>query len=612
MVFIRSLAKLSLVCVALAWAHAAVAQPVTARFTLASDWQSGYVGQIDLTNTGPAVISGWTLEFDLGGQLVGLWNGQPTVAGTHYTVRDLGWNGELRPGASVGIGFQIAYAGARPEPANCRINGVACSLDSAAPASSPPPVAGGAVVSPLHVRIVKPIAGATVSGVVPVVAGISSDDPNTQVTGVAFVIDGKVVGPGNRTPYRYDWATASVAAGDHTLAARVASTTGSATSAAVTVHVASQSAPPPPSAGAAGFFSMSGATMVDSSGAAVRLTGVNWFGFETANRAVHGLWSRDYRSMLRQVRDLGFNAVRIPWSNAILEPGSMPTGITFSGSDPYDGHTPMNQPLAGKTSMEVLDLVIAAARHEGLKVILDNHSRKPDDFIAEGLWYTTDFPESRWISDWKTMAARYRNEPTVVAFDLHNEPHNPATWGGPAATDYASAAERAAAAIHSVHPDVIVIVGGVQTYGAYSYWWGGNLRGVADRPLQIKPGKLLYSAHDYGPEVFPQTWFSAADYPRNLASLWDQTWGYIPRTGIGGVFIGEFGIGHSDAYSGHALQWIQALMAYMGANSSWTYWSLNPNSGDTGGILQDDWVSVQQWKLDLLTPYQARQFPPVP
>ena len=198
----------------------------------------------------------------------------------------------------------------------------------------------------------------------------------------------------------------------------------------------------------------------------------------------------------------------------------------------------------------------------------------------------------------------------MVAFDLHNEPHDPATWGGDPASDWASAAERAATAIHSVHPDVIVIVGGVQTYQGVSYWWGGNLRGVADRPLRIKAGKLLYSAHDYGPEVFPQTWFSAPDFPRNLVDIWDQTWGYIPRTGIGGVFIGEFGVGHRDAYSGRALQWIQSLMAYMGATSSWTYWSLNPNSGDTGGILKDDWVGVQQWKLDLLTPYQARQFPP--
>ncbi len=349
--------------------------------------------------------------------------------------------------------------------------------------------------------------------------------------------------------------------------------------------------------------------MVDSKGVPVRLTGVNWFGFETANRAVHGLWSRDYRSMLHQVRDLGFNAVRIPWSNAILEPGAAPNGITFSGADPYDGVAPMNQPLQGKTSMQVLDLVIEAAGRYGLKVILDNHSRKPDNFIAEGLWYLPDFPESRWIADWKAMATRYRNNPTVVAFDLHNEPHNQASWGGDPSTDFASAYERAAAAIHSVHPDVIIIAGGVQTYGGISYWWGGNLRGVRTRPLQINRTKLLYSAHDYGPEVFPQTWFSAPNYPSNLPALWDETWGYIPKLGLGGVFIGEFGIGHADAYQGRALQWIQSLMAYMGRTSSWTYWSLNPNSGDTGGILKDDWVSVQQWKLDVLTPYLAAQFP---
>jgi aryl-phospho-beta-D-glucosidase BglC (GH1 family) len=272
----------------------------------------------------------------------------------------------------------------------------------------------------------------------------------------------------------------------------------------------------------------------------------------------------------------------------------------------------MNQPLQGKTSLEVLDLLIAEAGRLGLRVILDNHSRKPDNFSAEGLWYTPDFPESRWIEGWKAMAARYRSEPTVVAFDLHNEPHNPATWGGDPATDYASAAERAAAAIHAVHPDVIVIVGGVQTYAGISYWWGGNLRGVRDRPLNIDPRKLLYSAHDYGPEVFPQTWFSAPDFPGNLIDLWDETWGYVPKEGLGGVFIGEFGIGHRESFGGKALLWIQTLMAYMGRTSSWTYWSLNPNSGDTGGILQDDWVSVQQWKLDLLTPYQAAQFAPRP
>jgi aryl-phospho-beta-D-glucosidase BglC (GH1 family) len=509
----------SLLCAALFIGSSASAQTIAPLFRIQSDWGTGYVGEIQLSNAGQTPITSWAIEFDLGGQLVSFWNGGDTVTGTHYVVRDLGWNAYLAPGGSIVFGFQIAYSGTRPEPANCRISGVTCSFSGVtSPTPTPPPV-----VSP----------------------------------------------PPEPTP------------------------------------------PPPPSV-VSGFLSMSGATMVDEDGRPVRLTGVNWFGFETATRAVHGLWSRDYRSMLQQVHDLGFNALRIPWSNAILEPGSMPTGITFAGSDPYDGRSPMNQPLQGKTSMEVLDLIVAEAGRLGLKIILDNHSRKPDDFISEGLWYLPDFPESRWIADWKTMALRYRNDPTVVAFDLHNEPHNQASWGGDPATDFAGAYERAAAAIHSVHPDVIIIAGGVQTYAGISYWWGGNLRGVRTRPLQIDPAKLLYSAHDYGPEVFPQTWFSAPDFPNNLIPLWDETWGYIPRLGLGGVFIGEFGIGHSDAYGGRALQWIQSLMAYMGRSSSWTYWSLNPNSGDTGGILKDDWVGVNQWKLDLLRPYQAAQFEPAP
>src|ERR1700751_685606 len=58
----------------------AFAQTVAADFRVTSDWQTGFVGEIALTNTGSAPISGWTLEFDLGGQLAGLWNGQPAVS----------------------------------------------------------------------------------------------------------------------------------------------------------------------------------------------------------------------------------------------------------------------------------------------------------------------------------------------------------------------------------------------------------------------------------------------------------------------------------------------------------------------------------------------------
>ena len=33
-----------------------------------------------------------------------------------------------------------------------------------------------------------------------------------------------------------------------------------------------------------------------------------------------------------------------------------------------------------------------------------------------------------------------------------------------------------------------------------------------------------------------------------------------------------------------------------------TFWTFNPNSGDTGGILTSDWSSVENWKMEYLQP----------
>jgi endoglucanase len=45
-------------------------------------------------------------------------------------------------------------------------------------------------------------------------------------------------------------------------------------------------------------------------------------------------------------------------------------------------------------------------------------------------------------------------------------------------------------------------------------------------------------------------------------------------------------------------------MAYMNTNGmSFTYWSWNPDSGDTGGIVGDDWNTVNQAKQSIVGPY---------
>jgi aryl-phospho-beta-D-glucosidase BglC (GH1 family) len=365
--------------------------------------------------------------------------------------------------------------------------------------------------------------------------------------------------------------------------------------------------PPDTSAPTGRFLHVEGNRLLDDKGKPARFTGVNWFGFETSNEAPHGTWARDYRSMLKQIRDLGFNSVRVPFSNAIQRPDAKAVSVNSSGADPYDGTDPMNKDLVGKSPMEMLDLLVAAAGEFELRLILDNHSREPDGYMNEEVWYTAKTSEQLWISDWVAMAKRYKGNPTVAAFDLDNEPHGKASWGtGVKDTDWNSAAERCGNAILAENPDVLIIVEGVSIVGTDSYWWGGNLSGARTKPIVLtRPEKLVYSAHEYGPEVHDQTWFSDASFPNNLAKVWDDHFDFIMQQGLGHILLGEFGIKDRTASSGKSGQWFDTVLKKLGGTYSWSFWCWNPNSGDTEGILQYDWLTPQQWKLDALKPYLA-------
>jgi hypothetical protein len=87
---------------------------------------------------------------------------------------------------------------------------------------------------------------------------------------------------------------------------------------AVTIGVTSLLAFAPVAQAASGLpalpLSTDGSEIVDANGDTVVLQGVNWFGFETANHVPHGLWSRDYKDKLRQIKREGFNTIRLPFS----------------------------------------------------------------------------------------------------------------------------------------------------------------------------------------------------------------------------------------------------------------------------------------------------------
>jgi endoglucanase len=345
--------------------------------------------------------------------------------------------------------------------------------------------------------------------------------------------------------------------------------------------------------GPAGRLRIDGARIVDATGTPVRLTGVNWFGLETDTYAPHGLWVRTMDSMLDQIAQLGFNVIRVPFSTALFDAGSVPKGLDA------------NPDLAGKTGAQILDALIDKAGARGLRIILDRH--RPDAAGQSELWYTTAVSEQRWIADWVMLAQKYKANPTVVAYDLHNEPHASATWGtNEMATDWRLAAQRAGNAILAVDPEALIIVEGIEIFDGNYYWWGGNLRGVASAPVQLSaPNHVIYSPHEYPASIYAQPWFSDPAYPANLPALWDATWGGVAASAP--VLVGEFG---TKLQTEVDRKWLGALAQYIGGKGmSFTYWSINPNSGDTGGLLGDDWQTVNQDKLSYLTPILAPKLP---
>ena len=341
------------------------------------------------------------------------------------------------------------------------------------------------------------------------------------------------------------------------------------------------------------YLHTNGAQIVNSSGAPVRLTGLNWFGLEGSTYCPHGLGVRSMPSILDQVQKLGYNCVRVPYCNQLFDVGSTPSGIDYG----------LNPDLRGLAGPQIMDKLVAGCKARGLKVILDRHCLDANNRTA--LWYNSRYAEQRWISDWTTLAARYTGDDTVIGCDIHNEPYDPAEWGtGDTSKDWRLAAERCGDAILAVNPHLLIIVEGTQTVNGDGYWRGGNLKAAGQFPVRLSvPNQLVYSTHDYPSTVYPQPWFGAGNYPTNLPGIWDRYWGYLVKGNIAPVYVGEWG---TFDWTPSDQQWFQSLANYIGANGlSFTFWCLNPDSDDTGGILQEDWLTVNQDKQGVIQPLLA-------
>lgn len=390
-----------------------------------------------------------------------------------------------------------------------------------------------------------------------------------------------------------------------------------------------------------------GSRLYDKDGNEVWLTGANWFGLNCGEAIPHYLWSGDCDDMLSEVADRGINVIRFPISTELLmswmNGTPNPVGSVQASYDPpYDKddgnggiikagtYGNINKDFLeadGKTlknSEEIFYIILGKCKKYGIKAFIDIHSPHTDNSGHNyNLWYgkeTTDgtmVTTDLWIKSLVWVAEKYKNDDTLIGYDLKNEPHGKgqegvkaAKWDG--STDennWAYAATKCADAILDVNPNALIFIEGVEQSmsgamaGDYwgmpdrrdnspyiGAWWGGNFRGAREYPIKPEHGtsQIVYSPHDYGPSVYAQTWFEKDFTTQTLLDdYWYDTWAYINAENIAPMLIGEWG-GHMDGDKNQ--KWMELLRDYMIKNHiSHTFWCLNTNSGDTGGL----WAGFQ-------------------
>ncbi|WDZ82909.1 cellulose binding domain-containing protein [Micromonospora cathayae] len=101
------------------------------RFTTSGDWGNGYIGGVEVVNTGPAAIDGWTLTWTwptTWQQVSSGWSADWAQVGRTVRVTGTADNRRLAAaGGTVSAGFVGAYSGPNVLPGVFALNGVPCT-----------------------------------------------------------------------------------------------------------------------------------------------------------------------------------------------------------------------------------------------------------------------------------------------------------------------------------------------------------------------------------------------------------------------------------------------------------------------------------------------------
>ncbi|BDA41280.1 probable major extracellular endoglucanase at C-terminar half [Coccomyxa sp. Obi] len=394
---------------------------------------------------------------------------------------------------------------------------------------------------------------------------------------------------------------------------------------------------------------------IGATGETLAIKGINWFGFETGSTAVDGLWegpnaiTQNFDSIAWRIKLLGFNTIRLPFSFQVLfnmapqsytaacsattvdavKQSVTPPGITTpAGLNPPLLTTPgdalgasgvCNADLPNTSAYARFLYVVRFFAANGFYVLIDNHLSFDNTAVSNTAQWLT------WYKQLMTDIVQLPSTRNRVMIDIMNEPDVLGLrWKG-TTPDMTSLYFAAMDALYPISPTTLFFVeGGGQL--PYAMCWGDGFvtdpaiiaeYGLSDpsdffTTLLTKPylNNVVISPHYYPPSI------STAKTGVSGNALWERmqnSFGYLTSgQGYQGhvfpVVIGETGsmyISQADVlFLSDMAKYMKndpAVAAYPHATlEHLIWWAWNPNSGDTGGLVQDDWLTVIWNKVDYM------------
>ncbi|KAI1083332.1 glycoside hydrolase family 5 protein [Whalleya microplaca] len=332
-----------------------------------------------------------------------------------------------------------------------------------------------------------------------------------------------------------------------------------------------------------------GRDVVDATGRRYKLASVNWYGASDEVFIPGGLDVQHRSVIAATIRLLGFNSVRLPYSDemVMLNPHILPHLLTA------------NPDLIGLRALDVYQAVVEAMTDAGIAVILNNH-------ITTSTWCCGADPcdagwandhlgplcrvsqtEEDWIQHWETVMGRFVDNPRVIGADLRNEVRG--VWGTMTWDRWATAAEKCGNRLLKMNKDWLIIVGGTES--------GNDLQGVYSRPVKLDvENRVVYSAHVYAWSGWgsKEGRFAKRSYASFILAM-RKNWAYLVEDDIAPVWVGEFGAPRNPG-AGDANYWQNLLKYLKRIDADFGYWAINPrkpkdHEPETYSLVEDDWIT---------------------